>query len=79
MSTSRGSTDPVKRGSAPVTGMPRRDHYFYSDVGANKIANGNITAYTNKDNNGTVWGISGRYDKVAGGRKSWGNPNQGDK
>lgn len=75
--TSKGSNDPVKRAAAPVAGMPRRDHYFFGELGGNKIDNGNITAYTTVANNGTIWGRSGRYDEIAGGRKVYGNPTQG--
>lgn len=71
------SNDTSKRGSVPSTGMPRRDHYFGASLGGNSIANGNITTY-NSSTNGTVWGKSGRYDKIAGGRKVYGNPTQGD-
>jgi hypothetical protein len=75
--TGKGSNDVAKRGSAPVTGMPRRDHYFWAEVGGNTIPSGNITAYTTAANNGTIWGRSGRYDEVAAGRKVYGNPTQG--
>lgn len=85
------STDPVtiyggsginpnataKRQSAPATTVPRRDHYFRSELGGNQVSNANITAYVSDALNGTVWGVSGRYDKVAGGRKVYGNPTQG--
>ena len=57
--------------------MPRRDHYFNASLGGNNIANGNQTTY-NASTNGTVFGRSGRYDKVAGGRHVYGNPTQGD-
>lgn len=63
--------------AAPAAGMPRRDHFFQSQVGANMIANGNLTTY-NSTINGNVFGVSGRYDKVAGGRKVWGTQTQGD-
>jgi hypothetical protein len=64
----------------PATTMPRRDHYFAASVGGNMISNANITAY-NASTNGTIWGVSGRYDKSVNavqGRKAYGNPNQGD-
>jgi hypothetical protein len=57
--------------------MPRRDHYFGALVGGNNIANDNTTSY-NSSTNGTIWGKSGRYDEIAGGRKAYGNPTQGD-
>lgn len=75
--TGKGSLDVAKRGSAPVIGMPRRDHYFFAEVGGNSIPSGNLTAYTTSANNGTIWGRSGRYDEVATGRKVYGNPTQG--
>ena len=72
-----GSNDTNKRGSLPATDMPRRDHYFNSLLGGNMIANDNQTTY-NASTNGTIFGASGRYDKVAGGRKAYGNPTQGN-
>jgi hypothetical protein len=72
-----GSNHTDKRGSVPATGMPRRDHFFQASLGGNQIPNTNQTSY-NASTNGTVWGRSGRYDKVAGGRKAYGNPTQGD-
>ena len=57
--------------------MPRRDHFFMSLAGGNLISNANQTTY-NASTNGTVYGNSGRYDKVAGGRKVYNNPTQGD-
>lgn len=69
------SVDPLKRAGLPATGMPRRNQYFYADSGANMIANGNVTVY-NASTNGTIVGHSGRYDKVQGGRKAYGNTNQ---
>jgi len=72
-----GSNDTNKRGSLPATDMPRRDHYFGALLGGNNIANDNQTTY-NASTNGTVFGASGRYDKVAGGRKAYGNPTQGN-
>jgi hypothetical protein len=53
----------TKRASAPATGMPRRDHFFNAEVGGNQISNANSTTY-NATVNGTIWGKSGRYDKV---------------
>jgi hypothetical protein len=73
----KGSNDPLKRASVPAVGMPRRDHYFAGGLGGNQITNGNITTYVSAAANGTVWGRSGRYDELAGGRKVYGNPNQG--
>jgi len=64
----------------PATNMPRRDHYFAASLGGNNVVNANITAY-NASTNGTIWGVSGRYDKSVNavqGRKAYGNPNQGD-
>lgn len=72
------SNDTNKRQSIPATGMPRRDHYFAQSFGGNNIANANYTSNYDVAVNGTVWGRSGRYDKVAGGRKAYGNPTQGD-
>ena len=77
-SASKGSNDPTKRGASPFAGMPRRDHYFFAEVGGNNIANANITAYTTVANNGTIWGRSGRYDELVAGMKVYGNPTQGD-
>jgi hypothetical protein len=57
--------------------MPRRDHFFNSLAGGNLISNANQTSY-NASTNGTVYGNSGRYDKVAGGRRVYNNPTQGD-
>jgi len=71
------SNDTNKRGSLPATGMPRRDHYFKALTGGNMIANDNQTTY-NASTNGTIFGSSGRYDKVAGGRKVYNNPTQGN-
>lgn len=71
------SNDTLKRGSVPATGMPRRDHYFQSYAGGNLVSNDNYTTY-NASTNGTVYGKTGRYDRVAGGRKAYGNPSQGD-
>lgn len=65
------------RTGLPAAGMPRRDHYFFGEVGGNAIANDNYTAYVSNTTNGTIFGRSGRYDKVAGGRKVYGNPTQG--
>jgi hypothetical protein len=72
------SNDTAKRQGTPVAGMPRRDHYFQASLGGNNIANGNTTTNYDVTVNGTVWGRSGRYDKVAGGRRAYGNPTQGD-
>lgn len=71
------SNDTNKRGSVPATGMPRRDHYFFAELGGNLLTNANQTTY-NASTNGTVYGKTGRYDKVAGGRKAYNNPTQGD-
>lgn len=71
------SNDTNKRQSTAVTGMPRRDHYFAGSLGGNAIANANYTVY-DATTNGTIWGKTGRYDKVAGGRLAYGNPTQGD-
>lgn len=72
-----GSMNMTKRASAPVTGQPRRDHFFKSELGGNLVSNANSTTY-NASVNGTVFGRSGRYDKSVGGRKAYGNPTQGD-
>lgn len=56
--------------------MPRRDHYFFGELGGNQIVNQNTTAYVNSTFNGTVWGKSGRYDEVALSKKVYGNPTQ---
>jgi hypothetical protein len=67
-----------KRQSVPATGMPRRDHYFMMELGGNQIVGDNQTQQTyNASTNGTMYGRSGRYDKVAGGVKAYGNPTQG--
>lgn len=72
------SNNTVKRQAIPATGMPRRDHYFQASLGGNSIANANYTTNYDASVNGTVWGRSGRYDKVAGGKRVYGNPTQGD-
>jgi hypothetical protein len=72
------SNSTAKRTSPPVTGMPRRDHYFIGELGGNQIINQNTTAYVNSSVNGTIYGRSGRYDETAAGRKVYGNPTQGD-
>lgn len=67
----------IHRDGSPALGMPRRDHYFFGEAGGNAIANDNYTAYVSNTTNGTIYGRSGRYDKVAGGAKVYGNPTQG--
>jgi len=71
------SNDTVKRASAPATQMPRRDHYFASAAGGNQVVNQNYTSY-NASTNGTVYGISGRYDRSNSLKKLYGNPTQSD-
>ena len=71
------SSSTTKRQAAPQTGYPRRDQYFFGDIGGNMVPLGNITAYTNVATNGVIMGRSGRYDEIAGGRKVYGNPMQG--
>lgn len=67
-----------KRQALPATGMPRRDHYFFAEQGGNQIVGDNQTQQVyNASTNGTMYGRSGRYDKVAGGKKVYGNPTQG--
>lgn len=74
----QNSNTTTKRQASPVAGIPRRDHYFNASLGGNLISNQNYTAYANSSANGTVFGVSGRYDKLALGRKVYGNPTQGD-
>lgn len=69
------SVDPLKRSGTPATGMPRRNQFFRADSGANMVASGNFSTY-NASTNGTLGGRQGRYDKVQGGRKAYGNTNQ---
>jgi len=50
---------------------------FFGDIGGNQVYIGNISNSTTL--NKAPFGQSGRYDKVAGGRKVFRNPTQGDK
>jgi hypothetical protein len=75
---SQNSNTTTKRQASPVAGIPRRDHYFNASLGGNQVVNQNVTAYTNSSFQGSVFGQSGRYDKLVGGRKVYGNPTQGD-
>lgn len=74
-----GYNQPVasRRQSQPAIGFPRRDHYFFGDVGGNSVPSGNYSTYTNVATNGEIWGRTGRYDEIAGSRKVYGNPTQG--
>jgi len=36
-----GSNSTTKRASSPVTGMPRRDHFFQASLGGNAVPNSN--------------------------------------
>jgi len=75
--TGQPSNSNTKKQAQPAIGLPRRDHYFFGDIGGNAVAaGGNLTAYTNVATNGAIWGRSGRYDEIAGSRKVYGNPTQ---
>jgi hypothetical protein len=75
---SLGSNSTVKRASQPVSGMPRRDRFFSSDMGGNMIANVNQTTFNATGTSLPVIGRSGRFDKTNTGRKAYGNNQQGD-